>query len=121
MHPLIYVLITIAGTVAGQLLLKKGMLEVGQIPFHFDEYIPFFIKALSNFYVVCSLFFAFVAAMGWIAAISKLKLNYAYPFMASTFAFVIFFSSLIFKEHVPFIRWLGIFVIWVGIFLISRR
>jgi drug/metabolite transporter (DMT)-like permease len=122
MRPGFYILITIIFTVGGQLMLKKGMLQVGGIPpnGNADEYIAFFIKALTNFNVILSLFLAFVAALGWIAAISKLNLSYAYPFMASTFAFVLFFSWLIFGEQVSLLRWGGIFVIWVGIFLISR-
>ena len=117
---LIYVLITIAGTVAGQLMLKSGMLQVGQMPSDTKEYLPFFFKALTNFRVILSLALAFIAAMGWIAALSKLKLSYAYPFMASTFAFVLVFSHFLFKEEISFVRWVGIFVIWFGVLLISR-
>lgn len=118
--PLFYVLITIIGTVAGQLMLKSGMLQVGKIPSDAKEYIPFFFKALTNFRVVLSLILAFIAAMGWIAALSRLKLSYAYPFMASTFAFVLVFSHFLFKEEVSLIRWVGVFIIWFGVFLASR-
>lgn len=117
---LLCVLITIIGTVAGQLMLKSGMLQVGQIPSNPREYVPFFLRALSNFRVIFSFVLAFVAAMGWIAAVSKLKLSYAYPFMASTFAFVLIFSRFFFNEEILVIRWIGVFVIWFGIFLISR-
>lgn len=117
MRSLLYVVITIIGTVAGQLMLKKGMLEVGQIPSNPNEYIPFFIKAFSNFKVIFSLFLAFVAALGWIAALSRLDLSYAYPFMASTFVFVLIFSKLLFNEEISLLRWSGVFVIWFGVFL----
>ena len=118
--PLFYVLLTIIGTVAGQLMLKSGMLQVGQMPSDTRDYLPFFFKALTNFRVILSLILAFIAAMGWIAALSKLKLSYAYPFMASTFAFVLVFSHFLFKEEISFVRWVGVFIIWFGVFLISR-
>ena len=121
MHsPLLYVFITIIGTVLGQLMLKSGMLQVGQMPSDTKNYLPFFFKALTNFRVILSLILAFIAAMGWIAALSKLKLSYAYPFMASTFAFVLVFSHFLFKEEISLIRWIGVFIIWFGVFLISR-
>jgi multidrug transporter EmrE-like cation transporter len=117
---LFYVLLTIIGTVAGQLMLKSGMLQVGQMPSNTKDYLPFFFKALTNFRVILSLFLAFIAAMGWIAAVSKLKLSYAYPFMASTFAIVLIFSRILFNEEISLIRWIGVFVIWFGVFLVSR-
>lgn len=117
---LFYVLITIIGTVAGQLILKSGMLQVGQMPSSVRDYIPFFYRALTNYRVIFSFFLAFIAAMGWMAAVSKLKLSYAYPFMASTFAIVLIFSPILFNEEISLIRWIGVFVIWFGVFLISR-
>ena len=118
--PLFYVLLTIIGTVVGQLMLKSGMLQVGQIPSNMNDYIPFFYKAFTNFRVIFSLILAVIAAMGWMAALSKLKLSYAYPFMASTFAIVLVLSHFLFKEEISFIRWVGVFVIWFGVILISR-
>lgn len=117
---LLYVLLTIIGTVAGQLMLKSGMIQVGQIPSDAKDYIPFFLKAFTNFRVIFSLILAVIAAMGWMAALSKLKLSYAYPFMASTFAVVLVFSHFLFKEEISLIRWVGVFVIWFGVILISR-
>ncbi|RLJ04630.1 MAG: hypothetical protein DRP08_01275 [Candidatus Aenigmatarchaeota archaeon] len=120
MRPMIYVLITICGTVAGQLMLKRGMMEVGGIPSNVSQYFSFFIRALTNLKVIFSLFLAFIAALGWMAAVSKLELSYVYPFMASTFPLVLFFSWLLFKENVSLLRWIGVFIIWFGVFLVSR-
>jgi drug/metabolite transporter (DMT)-like permease len=90
------------------------------MPSDTKDYLPFFFKALTNFRVILSFILAFIAAMGWTAALSKLKLSYAYPFMASTFAFVLVFSHFLFKEEIPLIRWVGVFIIWFGVFLASR-
>jgi len=117
---ILYVLITIIGTVAGQLMLKSGMLQVGEIPSQTKEFMPFFFKALTNSRVILSFLLAFIAAMGWVAAVSKLRLSYAYPFMASTFAIVLVFSHFLFREEIPLVRWIGVLVIWFGVFLLSR-
>jgi multidrug transporter EmrE-like cation transporter len=120
MRPYLFILLTITGTVAGQLMLKKGMIQVGQVPSKIGQLAPFFFNALTNLYVIFSLLLAFIASMGWIAAVSKLDLSYAYPFMASTFAIVVLFSAIFFKEEVSLIGWIGVFVIWFGVFLVSR-
>lgn len=120
MNPLIYVIITIVGTVSGQLILKRGMLEVGEIPSNLNDCISFFIRTLTNLKVIFSLSLAFTAALSWMAAVSKLKLSYAYPLMASTFPLVLLFSFIFFKEEVTLIRWIGVFVIWFGVFLVSK-
>lgn len=120
MHPIVYVAVTVIGTVIGQLMLKSGMMEVGQVPSNVRDYIPFFGRALTNLRVIVSLLLAFVASMGWIAAVSKLKLSYAYPLMASTFAFVLVFSRIIFNEEISLVRWIGVFVIWFGVFLAAK-
>ena len=96
------------------------MLQVGQMPSNTKDYLPFFFKALTNFRVFFSFILAFIAALGWVAAVSKLKLSYAYPFMASTFAIVLIFSRILFNEEISLIRWIGVLVIWFGVFLVSR-
>lgn len=82
---LFYLPITIIGTVAGQLILKSGMSQVGKLPSSVRDYMPFFYRALPNYRVIPGFLEAFVAGMRWMAAVSKPKLTYAYPFMASTF------------------------------------
>jgi len=119
-RPFVYVLITISATVAGQLLLKKGMLQVGEVPSEPARAILFLLGAFLNVQVFAALVLAFVASLGWMAAVSKLPLSYAYPFMAATFPIVLIFSRILFSEQISTLRWIGVFVIWLGLFLVSR-
>ncbi len=50
--PYLFMLITLAGVVTAQLLLRKGMLLIGQFPQGLKEVVPFFFRALTNFYVL---------------------------------------------------------------------
>lgn len=120
MTPYIFIAITILGTVAGQLILKYGSFTLGKAPTTLKELIPFLIKALTNGYVLLSLTLAFIAALSWIIAISKVNLSFAYPFAALGLALVVIFSELIFHEHISWQHWLGVIIICLGIFLISR-
>jgi uncharacterized membrane protein len=105
---------------AAQLLLKKGLLTVGEFPMRFNDIIPFFIKAYTNVYVIIAVLLTLVTAMTWILAVSKAQLSFLYPFMALSYALVALFSLLLFKEDVSVLRWLGIIVICAGVFLVAR-
>jgi uncharacterized membrane protein len=114
------VFISVAAMTAAQLLLKKGLLSVGEFPVRFNDVIPFFIKAYTNVYVIFAVILTIVTAMVWILAVSKAQLSFLYPFMALSYVLVALFSLLLFKEDVGVLRWLGIIVICAGVFLVSR-
>lgn len=120
MHPFLYILVTISATVAGQLLLKRGMSQVGEVPAEPVRALVFLLGAFLNGRVFAALVLAFVASLGWMAAVSKLPLSYAYPFMAATFPIVLIFSRIMFTEQISPLRWVGVLVIWLGLFLVSR-
>lgn len=61
-----------------------------------------------------------LAALAWIAALTRLDLSVAYPFLALNFVLVALSASLILDERIPPLRWLGIAVICVGILLVAR-
>lgn len=120
MRPFLYVLLTITATVAGQLLLKKGMTQVGEVPAEPLRAIQFLLGAFLNSRVFAALVLAVVASLGWMAAVSKLPLSYAYPFMATTFPLVLVFSRVMFAEEISALRWVGVVIIWLGVVLVSR-
>jgi drug/metabolite transporter (DMT)-like permease len=114
------VFISVAAMTAAQLLLKKGMLSIGQSPQDLTHLIPFFLKAYTNAYVISAVALVIVTALAWVLAVSKAQLSLLYPFMALSYLFVALFSLLFFKEDVTAMRWLGIIVICIGVFLMSR-
>ena len=116
----IYILITLAGTVAGQLILKHAMRGIGEIPSSLSSSMMFLAGAFLNPLIILSLFLAFVAALAWMAAVSKTELSFAYPFMSLAPALVLLFSSVLLKEAVPLLRWGGIVIIGIGVIIVSR-
>lgn len=119
---MIYVLvfISVAAMTAAQLLLKKGLIAVGQFPQNFSQLLPFFSKVYSNPYVISAVFLAILTALAWVLAVSRAQLSFVYPFMALSYVLVALFSLLLFKEDVTALRWAGIAVICAGVFLVSR-
>lgn len=119
--PYLFMLITLGGVVAGQLLLRKGMLLVGQFPQGLNEVVPFFFRALTNFYVLCAMFSVLIAGLSWVAAISRAEeLSRVYPFIALSYVLVVLFSAMVLKEDVTSVRWIGVVLIASGVFLVTR-
>lgn len=120
MREYLYIAIAIIGTTSSQLLLKKGMVEVGQIPGQISSIFLFLAGALLNLKILLSFTSAFVAALAWMAALSRLPISFAYPFISFSFVLVALMAVVLFKEEVPVQRWLGITLIFLGIFFVSR-
>jgi len=54
------------------------------------------------------------------AAMTKLELSFAYPFMSLSFVLVFIFSALIFHESITTPKVLGMLLIIAGIVVIGR-
>lgn len=121
MQNIALVLISVLISVIGQILLKKGMLQVGKFEFAgLANILPQFLKAFSNPWVLAGFLFYFLSSLFWIIALSKVDLSVAYPLLSCGYILVLLASWLFFKEPVTAIRWLGVLVIMAGVTLISR-
>jgi uncharacterized membrane protein len=114
------VLLSVVAMSGAQLLLKKGLLQVGRFPENISRIGPFFFSAYTNGYIVGAVVLTIVTALAWIMALSKAELSHIYPFMALSYVLVAVFSWLIFKEDVTPLRWMGIATICLGVILVSR-
>jgi len=54
-----------------------------------------------------------------LVVLSRVKLSLAYPMLSISYILAMFFSWLLFKEHIPWIRIVGAFVICIGVSLVS--
>jgi len=54
------------------------------------------------------------------AAMTKLELSYAYPFMSLAFVLVLFLSAILFHEAVTVPKVLGLLLIIAGLIVASR-
>lgn len=113
-------IITLAGTVAGQLLLKKGLGSVGEFHTIRSEIGPFFIRAFTNPLVLVSIFLVLVASVTWILAVSRAELSHIYPLMGLAYILVALFSVAFFKENVSYWGWMGIALVSAGVVLVLR-
>ena len=119
MHYL-YILITILLTVYGQLIVKWQVSLAGAFPTANGEKVIFLAKLLINPWVISSMAAALLAGVAWMAAMTKLNLSYAYPFMGLTFILVLILSGVCFHEPMNWQKTVGVLLIMSGIALSSQ-
>ncbi len=118
---LIAMTIAAASAAYGQILVRRGMLQVGSL----EHYAPlavitYFWHALCNPYVIggtvlnAVFYFLFMAALSWTGV------TVALPFSAIEYGFAAVLAVTILKESVPTVRWMGIALVIIGVVLIAR-
>ena len=116
----IFIGLTILFTVCGQLLVKSASFEFGPFPKDLSMLIQFLIRAFTNVKLLAGLFSAVIASIMWMSALSLTDISFAYPFMGLAIVLVLALSPLLFKEIVPWTRWLGVAVVCLGLWIASR-
>ena len=116
----VYISVMLIAVASGQIILKYGVSKLGEMPTKLNDGAVFLFRALLNPLVILSLMLAFVGALAWIATVSKVELSFAYPFTSLGYVLILLLSSLILKEQIPTMRWIGVLVIGIGVLIVSR-
>ena len=115
-----YIAGTVLFTVYGQLILKWRIAKYGALPEAFVEKLIFLFKLVFDPYIFSGFSAAFIASFFWMAAMTKLELSFAYPFMSAAFVLVFLLSVLLFQETVTLHKIIGLMLIVAGIVVTSR-
>lgn len=116
----LFITLTILFTVAGQLLVKYGMTQVGSGSLQAPRFAKHLVATLANPCVFLGFACAFIAAMTWTVAISRAQLSFAYPFTALGVVLTLVFSSLLFGDKVSMQRWMGVALVCLGLIVVAR-
>jgi drug/metabolite transporter (DMT)-like permease len=120
-NSLFLILFAIACSVAGQLTLKTGMNVVGQIDAGtLQQPLHVLSRMMSTPFVFGGLGLYALAAVAWLAVLSRVPLSIAYPNVALTYAFTPALASLFLGETITPLRWVGIGIICCGVIVVSR-
>jgi multidrug transporter EmrE-like cation transporter len=112
---LVLIFITIVFTVYGQLIIKWQVMRAGEFPTEAADSILFLLHLIINPWVISGLMAAFLAALSWMAAMTRLELSYAYPFMSLNFVLVLVLSGMLFQEPITLPKVIGMALIVLGI------
>ena len=115
----LYVGITITCTVICQLLIKWQMGSL-TMPEGTIAKLNFLLWHLINPYIFFGFASAFLAALSWMAAMTKLPLSHAYPFTSVALVLVLALSALLFGEKLSLSTILGSTFIIAGLCVIAK-
>lgn len=116
----VYVGLTVALTVYGQLVLKWQVSLAGPMPDAGPAKLMFLLRLLANLWVLSSFAGAVLASVAWMAAMTKFELSYAYPFTSLAFVLVFGLSVWLFNESITIPKLIGLGLIVMGIIVSSR-
>ena len=115
-----YIFLTIVLTVYGQIAIKWQVLKAGALPEALPGKVSFLFNLLLNPWVISAFAAALLASVFWMAAMTKLQLSHAYPFMSLAFVLILMASGFFFHEPVTPLKIAGIVLIVLGIIVGSQ-
>jgi drug/metabolite transporter (DMT)-like permease len=116
----VYVAATVLFTVYGQLVIKWQVTNAGDFPVDLGDKLHFLVRLLLKPWVITAFAAAFVAAITWMAALTKLDLSHAYPFQATSFVLVLLLSAALLGESINAPKVAGILLIVAGLVVGSQ-
>jgi len=116
----VYVVCTVLLTVYAQIAIKWQVLKAGAFPADPGDKIRFLAALLLNPWVVSALAAALLASISWMAAMTRLELSHAYPFMSLAFVLVMMCSAWFFSEPITTLKVIGIALVVLGIAIGSQ-
>jgi drug/metabolite transporter (DMT)-like permease len=60
------------------------------------------------------------SAVAWMLVLSRASLSFAYPFASFTYVLILLADRFVLHEHIPALRWAGVFCIMLGIVLVAQ-
>lgn len=82
MTNLLLILTGVLLNAAAQLVLKKGMSQIGSIQVDINSILTMVLKASTNIYVWSGLIFYVISFVVWLMVLSRVEVSYAYPFLS---------------------------------------
>ncbi len=101
-----------------QLLIRKGMLQIGEMPV--SSIFQNMNLLIANVWLWLAMLCYAVSILLWMSVLSKAEVSFAYPFLSVGYVLSAVFGYVFFSESITTIRIAGIVVICIGVILISR-
>jgi multidrug transporter EmrE-like cation transporter len=109
--------LTIILTVVGQFLIKWQAGNAGHLPSDLAGRLHFIADLLARPWILVGMASAFLAALFWMLAMTRLPLSHAYPFTAATFVLVVLGGAWLFSEPLSTAKLVGLAFIVIGVVL----
>lgn|SRR5215472_1562164 len=119
MPPVVLILISVSLSVVGQLLLKMGVSRLGQLDLDGMHAILSAARLASQPLVWTGLAVYGLGTFFWLAALSRVELGYAYPFLSLSYVLILLAAWIFLREDVSVGRVIGVVVVCLGVYAVG--
>jgi drug/metabolite transporter (DMT)-like permease len=107
-------------TVYGQLILKWRIDKYGSLPESLYDKISFLLKLVVDPFIFSGFLAAFIAALFWMAAMTKADMSFAYPFVTAGITLLsVTLAVLLLGETMTWAKGGGVILILAGVIIMT--
>jgi drug/metabolite transporter (DMT)-like permease len=103
-----------------QLLLKKGMMSIGQFSFSRAELFAIVPSIAFSPFILAGVASYVVGVVIWMLVLSRVDVSAAYPFLSLGYIVAAICAWVFFAEHISLMRIFGIALTCIGVIFISQ-
>ena len=115
----IFIIIIVMLNATSQLLLKVGILRVGQADFDNGNILKLLLGAMTNGYVLLGLLTMTVSMITHMMSLSRFDVSFVFPFISFAYIIVAVWGFLFLGEPFNLTRYIGIAVIIAGTIILA--
>lgn len=118
---LILVAFCIVFSAVGQILMKTGMNQIGEIG-SIQQLLDFrlLFSIFTNLYIIGGVLCFVIQLLIWLAAMSTLNISFMYPLASLVYVLTAVIAIVFLHEEISVMRWAGIFIIVGGCFMVGQ-
>lgn len=116
----ILILIGVLLNASAQLLLKAGMVQIGQFEFSAANLVPITMKVIETPAILLGLINYIISVGVWLLVLSRVQVSFAYPMLSIGYIVNALAAYYLFGEPLTSMRVLGIFIIITGVYLVAQ-
>ncbi len=115
-----FILLIVLGTAAGDVLLTRGMKQVGEISTLSPRALfQVGIQALLNGYFLAGVSMMAVSFFSFMGALSIADMSLVVPATSVSFVFATLGARFYLQERIDRLRWIGTLLVFAGVLLVS--
>ena len=118
MNNLLAILSSVLLNCFAQILIRKGMLEVGEVTL--NDVAKLIVSMVSNLWLWGAILSYGIIILLWMYVLSKVEVSFAYPFLSIGYVVAVFVGYFWMGESIDIYKITGIAIICFGIFVLSR-
>lgn len=119
MPPVVLIISSVFLGVAGQLVLKTGVSNIGPLALGKSRLSRTVLSLFMSPAIGVGLALYGVGTFFWLVALSQVALGYAYPFISLSYIFILLASWWLFNEEISPVRIVGVVAICLGVYAVA--